>query len=547
MISVAILKHITIKNADYGAAQRYLVFQHDEYTNTPILDESGRLIPRREYYLDGVNCDPFHFDDECMELNARYKKNQKKAEIKSHHYIISFDPEDVTKSGLTGEKAQQLGLEYAKKYFPGHQALVCTHTDGHNESGNIHIHIIINSLRKYDVEQQNYMQFPCENRAGYKHHLSKEYLAYLKQAVMEMCKRENLHQVDLLTPAEKRITEKEYHAKRRGQKKLNERNRQMLSGGIAPRKTVYQTQKDDLRAAIDEAANASQSLEEFQNHLMEKYRISLKISRGRFSYLYPDRQKAITGRMLGSCYERDYLQKRLKENAERKIEHAAQNRPSVTVRHPASPFQHDTGEPFLFIKSDLRLVADLQQCVKAQQNQAYARRVKLSNLQQMARTISYVQEHGFDTRQDLMAALEDSQSQAGDMRKALRTTEQRLRDVNEQIHYTGQYLANKNVYSQYLKSRNKKRFRQEHQTEIALYETAQKFLKEKSGTDRLPSMKSLKEEKEKLTRLKDSQYAAYQNLREYHGELKTVCSNVDMILGNSRSQQMIQQKSQDIS
>ena len=544
---MAILKHITIKNADYGAAQRYLVFQHDEYTNTPILDESGRLIPRREYYLDGVNCDPFHFDDECMELNARYKKNQKKAEIKSHHYIISFDPEDVTKSGLTGEKAQQLGLEYAKKYFPGHQALVCTHTDGHNESGNIHIHIIINSLRKYDVEQQNYMQFPCENRAGYKHHLSKEYLAYLKQAVMEMCKRENLHQVDLLTPAEKRITEKEYHAKRRGQKKLNERNRQMLSGGIAPRKTVYQTQKDDLRAAIDEAANASQSLEEFQNHLMEKYRISLKISRGRFSYLYPDRQKAITGRMLGSCYERDYLQKRLKENAERKIEHAAQNRPSVTVRHPASPFQHDTGEPFLFIKSDLRLVADLQQCVKAQQNQAYARRVKLSNLQQMARTISYVQEHGFDTRQDLMAALEDSQSQAGDMRKALRTTEQRLRDVNEQIHYTGQYLANKNVYSQYLKSRNKKRFRQEHQTEIALYETAQKFLKEKSGTDRLPSMKSLKEEKEKLTRLKDSQYAAYQNLREYHGELKTVCSNVDMILGNSRSQQMIQQKSQDIS
>lgn len=115
---VAILKHITIKNSDYGAAQRYLVFQHDEYTNKSILDESGRLVPREEYYLDGVNCDPFHFDDECMELNARYKKNQKKDEIKSYHYIISFDPEDVTENGLTGEKAQQLGLAISPDIRP---------------------------------------------------------------------------------------------------------------------------------------------------------------------------------------------------------------------------------------------------------------------------------------------------------------------------------------------------------------------------------------------------------------------------------------------
>ena len=544
---MAILKHITIKNADYGAAQRYLVFQHDEYTNTPILDESGRLIPREEYYLDGINCDPFHFDDECMELNARYKKNQKKSEIKSHHYIISFDPEDVTENGLTGEKAQQLGLEYAKKNFPGHQALVCTHTNGHNKSGNIHVHIIINSLRKYDVDRQSFMQFQCENRAGFKHHLSKEYLIYLKQAVMEMCKRENLHQVDLLTPAERKISEKEYHAKRRGQKKLNERNQQMLSGGITPRKTVYQTQKDDLRTAIDEATASVKNLEEFQNYLWDNHMITLKISRGRFSYLHPDRQKAITGRMLGSCYEKDYLLKRFEENTERRIEKDTEKDLSALGQALTPLPQQDTGEPLLFIKTDLRLVIDLQQCVKAQQSRAYAQRVKLTNLKQMAKTIAYVQEHGFDTRQDLSAALDDAGTQTGEMRKALRSTEQRIKEINEQIHYTGQYLANKNIYSQYLKSRNKKHFRQEHSTEITLYETARKFLKERSDTDKLPSIKSLKEEKEKLSRLKDSQYTAYQNLQEYKKELKTVCSNVDMILKNSHSQQMIQQKSQDIS
>ena len=80
---MAVLKHIASKNADYGEAQRYLMFQYDEYTGKPILDENGRLIPREEYYLDGINCNPFTFDMECKELNAQYHKNQTYDEIKS--------------------------------------------------------------------------------------------------------------------------------------------------------------------------------------------------------------------------------------------------------------------------------------------------------------------------------------------------------------------------------------------------------------------------------------------------------------------------------
>lgn len=109
---MAILKHLSSKNADYGEAQRYLLFQHDEYTGKPILDENGKMIPREEYYMDGLNCDPFTFDMECMELNASFHKNQNYDDIKSHHYIISFDPKDVTANGLTGEKAQQATSTY---------------------------------------------------------------------------------------------------------------------------------------------------------------------------------------------------------------------------------------------------------------------------------------------------------------------------------------------------------------------------------------------------------------------------------------------------
>ena len=536
---MAILKHIASKNADYGETQRYLMFQYNEDTMKPILDENGRLIPREEYYLDGINCDSFTFDMECKELNAQYRKNQTFDEIKSHHYILSFDPKDTEESGLTGERAQQLGLEYARKNFPGHQALVCTHTDGHNQSGNIHVHIVINSLWKHDVERQDFMERPCDSRAGYKHHLTNDYLSYLKQDVMDLCHREQLHQVDLLSPAERKVTDREYHAQRRGQKKLDTLNREMTAGGITPRKTKFETQKDFLRNAIEEAAASARSLEEFQKQLLDNYHISLKISRRRLSYLHPERGKYITGRNLGTRYEKEYLLSVWEKNS--KCHQNLSPEPDTSDKPSAFANQNDL-PAFVFIKSELRLVIDLQNCAKAQANSSYARKVRLSNLQQMAKTVAYIQEHGYDTEDDLKAAFDEAQAQTTEMRKTLRSTEKKLREVNEQIHYTGQYLANKSVYREFLTCKNKKKFRLEHQTEITLYETARKILKEHSEDGKLPSMKLLKAEKEKLAARKSSQYEAYRNLREYEKELHIVQTNIDTFLGKDRSRQTAQER-----
>ena len=135
---MAIVKHIKSRNANYSAAINYLLFEHDEKTGKKIVDESGRSILRKEFYMDGLNCDPMSFDKECELTNAHFHKNKKREDIKSHHYIISYDPADVTENGLTGKRAQAISLELAKQMFPGYQALVVTHTDGHNESGNIH-------------------------------------------------------------------------------------------------------------------------------------------------------------------------------------------------------------------------------------------------------------------------------------------------------------------------------------------------------------------------------------------------------------------------
>ena len=159
---MAVLKHLASKSSNYGAVLTYLLYDHDEKNGKVVRDANGNRILRKEYWINGMNCDPFLFDAECTRLNNVFHKNQKKEEIKSHHYILSFDPQDVIDNELTGEKAQALGLAFAKKDFPGHQVLVCTHMDGSNHSGNIHVHMVLNSLRMHDVEEPRFAERTCD-------------------------------------------------------------------------------------------------------------------------------------------------------------------------------------------------------------------------------------------------------------------------------------------------------------------------------------------------------------------------------------------------
>ena len=155
MKPLATFKHISSKNANYGDAEKYLTFEHDEFSMKPTLDEQGRLVPREDYRISTLNCGEEDFAIACMRSNLRYGKNQKKEDVKSHHYIISFDPRDGTDNGLTVDRAQELGERFCAAHFPGHQALVCTHPDGHNHSGNIdEFHLLLKEEQTaaYSVE-----------------------------------------------------------------------------------------------------------------------------------------------------------------------------------------------------------------------------------------------------------------------------------------------------------------------------------------------------------------------------------------------------------
>ena len=315
---MATLKHLGSKNADYGAAEQYLLFEHDEFTMKPVLDENGRLIPREDYRLSTLNCGGEDFAVACMRSNLRYEKNQRREDVKSHHYIISFDPRDGPDNGLTVDRAQALGEQFCKEHFPGHQALVCTHPDGHNHSGNIHVHIVINSLRIEEVPFLPYMDRPADTKAGCKHRCTDAALRYFKSEVMEMCHREGLYQIDLLNGSKNRVTDREYWAQKKGQAALDKQNAPMIAGGITPRQTKFETNKEKLRQTLRKALATAASFDEFSSLLLREG-VTVKESRGRLSYLTPDRTKPITARKLGGDFDRTAVLAVLEQNAQRGV------------------------------------------------------------------------------------------------------------------------------------------------------------------------------------------------------------------------------------
>lgn len=500
---MAILKHIASKSSNYGAALEYLIFKHDELRKKPILDKNGNHIMRDEFYLDGLNCEPYSFDAACQQLNREYQKNKNKDEIKSHHYIISFDPRDSTENCLTGKRVQELGLEYAKANFPGHQALVCTHMDGHNGSGNIHVHIVINSLRKLDVPQQPFMGRSIDCKAGYKHHVTNDYLKHLQKSLMDLCRREFLHQVDLLSPSRMGVTEAEYWAQRR----LDEKKHEIEREGFTPNPTKFQTQKQLIRDAVAAAREKAISYEDFQDILRDEYDIFVKTQRGRYSYLPPERNKFISERSLGDSCKRECLEGFFVQNAERNL------------RYRENPILIFT------TRTRLRLVVDLQENVKAQENLAYALKVKISNLQKMAETLVWVQENNIKDLTELNDLCNTAQANAQAAYERLSQAEDELYKTNEQIHYAGQYLSTKEIQQQFAKAIFKKKFRAEHSKELNAYAESVKYFREEND-GKLPSLKSLKKRKEELTKEIAERKKAYAPLKEESRCLEIASDNV---------------------
>lgn len=301
---MAILKHISVKNRFYSLAVEYLTCQFDEYTNKPVLDEKDRIQERENYLIAGVNCDVDSFGAECIETNRLYGKNNSVKDVKAHHYIISFEPNDP----ITMEQALEFGKQWLDAFAPGHQAVVAVHPDGHNGSQNMHIHMVINSVRKYAGKQSRWHDKPCEWKQGCKHKSTGKMMFHAKKWVMEKCIRLGFGQVDLLA---KKHTDNYWVEKR-----LMNQNAKDGVGVTSNRELIRDT--------IDKLLPFVDSFEQLVECLQFMYGWKIRVTNKTVTFSTPDMKQGIRGNKLGEGYGKTELVDRIaKIVAERNAEKEA--------------------------------------------------------------------------------------------------------------------------------------------------------------------------------------------------------------------------------
>jgi hypothetical protein len=497
---MATLKHIASKNSDYTAIEAYLVYQHDAFTGKQLLDEQGRPKLRESYILDTLECGDFSFAMACLLANRKYGKNTQHGDIKSHQYIISFDPRDAADNGLTMEKAHALGLKFCEENFPGHPAIVCTHPDGHNHSGNIHVHIVIGSVRTREVERKPYMQKPRDWREGMKHSSTAQTMRHLRVEVMELCEGAGLYQIDLLNGSKVRVSEREYWMKRRGQMKLDRENAALLAAGQQPTQTKFETAKEILRRQISDVLDNAVSFEDFSDRLLQQYGITVKESRGRLSYLPVGRTKFIRARSIGDKFEKGLVLAALQENAERKR----------TIQ----------------FKSDrIGKLVDIQAKLKQGKGIGYERWAKKYNLKAMAQTLILLQENGLLNENALDQRIAELDTKFHESLTVVKDLEGRMKANKELRYHVAAYTSTKNIAQQLKAAKQPTAFEEQHRAELTAYRAATAYFKANNIT-KLPSPKKLEAEYAQLASEKAKFYEQYKEAKEELLKLKTAKQNV---------------------
>ena len=497
---MATLKHIASKNSDYTAIEAYLIYQHDEFTGKQLLNEHGRPMLRESYILDTLECGDFSFATACLLANRKYNKNNHPDDIKSHQYIISFDPRDAADNGLTMEKAQALGLNFCKENFPGHPAIVCTHPDGHNHSGSIHVHIVFGSVRTREVERKPYMQKPLDWREGMKHSSTAQTMRHLRVEVMELCEGAGLYQIDLLNGSKERVSEAEYWARRRGQLKLDRENAALLAAGQQPTQTKFETAKEILRKQITDVLDNATNFEDFSDKLMQQYGITVKESRGQLSYLPFGRTKFIRAKHLGDKFEKGLVLATLQENAERK--RAVQPKPDRIGK-----------------------LVDIQAKLKQGKGIGYERWAKKHNLKAMAQTLILLEEKGLTDEDALNQRIAELETKYHDALAVVKDLEGRMKTNNKLRYHVAAYASTKTIAQQLKTAKCPAVFEEQHRAELTAYRAAAAYFKANDIT-KLPSPKKLEAEYAQLASEKAKFYEQYKEAKEELLKLKTAKQNV---------------------
>ena len=398
------------------------------------------------------------------------------------------------------ERAQALGLQFCKDNFPGHPAIVCTHPDGHNHSENIHVHIVIGSIRMREVERKPYMQKPRDWREGMKHSSTAQTMRHLRVEVMELCEGAGLYQSDLLNGSKERVSEAEYWARRRGQLKLDRENAALTAAGQPPQQKKFETVKDTLRKQISSVLYRVTSFEDFSDRLMQQHGIAVKESRGCLSYLPAGRTKFIRAKHLGDKFDKAEVLATLTANAARK--------PKVQSK-----------------TTNLAKLIDIQAKLTEGKGIGYERWAKKFNLKAMSQTLILLQEKDLLNEDDLNQRITELETKYHDSLAVVKDLEGRMKFNKELRYHVAAYTSTKGIVQQFNTAKRPAVFEEQHRAELTAYRAAAAYFKANNIT-KLPSPKKLEVEYAQLASEKAKFYEQYKEAKEELLKLQTAKQNV---------------------
>ena len=188
-------------------------------------------------------------------------------------------------------------------------------------------------------------------------------------------------------------------------------------------------------------------------------------------------------------------------------------------------------------RKGISLIIDIQNSIKAQESKGYEHWAKINNLKEAAKTLNYLTENNLLQYADLEAKVEDIHSSYDRTGKELKGVEVRLREIQPLIKNIGNYQRLKPVYEAYQKAKDKTAFRVKHEAELVIFEAAKSTLLAVQGDGKLPSLKALQAEQERLTEEQQRLYDERAKLKKEAKQIDTIKANVDSYLRPIASQE----------
>ena len=185
------------------------------------------------------------------------------------------------------------------------------------------------------------------------------------------------------------------------------------------------------------------------------------------------------------------------------------------------------------VPKGISLIGDIQERIRLIDSKGYEYKAKLTILKEAARTLNYLTENNLLQYADLEKKVEDVHSSYARTGKELKGVEARLREVQPLIKNISNYQRLKPVYDAFQKAKDKPGFKAKHEAELVIFEAARSTLLAMQGDEKLPSMKTLQAEQQRLLDEQQRLYDERAKLKKEVKQIETIKSNVDTFLAPS--------------